>query len=248
MQHLLTSSQIQFLILVVLAGPLLASSPDPPQRDTSFTRLALNDVLFTEDVLMEVSARSRIECSQKCMETEGCEMCTFHSSPQGPPGHCRLHSQLKTASDGGQPTTEAKTLARKRHCAGGYVLQCGRCLMAVDKTVKYTTARYDCISKQGRLVTTKTAAEVHCVWSFMKDRGFTKAWVGGDDMEKKGVFRWNDETLLPDDSPLWASYNKEPDKDSPGKDCVNLRQAESALFDSACKDYQEGYICQKDFL
>ncbi|KAL8568574.1 hypothetical protein ACOMHN_058510 [Nucella lapillus] len=117
MQHLLTSSQIQFLIFVVLAGPLLASSPDPPQRDTSFTRFPLNDVLFTKDVLMEVSARSRIECSKKCMETEGCVMCTFHSSPQGPPGYCRLHSQLKTASICEKLTTEAKTL----------VTQCYQC-------------------------------------------------------------------------------------------------------------------------
>ncbi|KAL8618386.1 hypothetical protein ACOMHN_050154 [Nucella lapillus] len=137
MQHLLTSSQIQFLILVVLAGPLLASSPDPPQRDTSFTRLALNDVLFTEDVLMEVSARSRIECSKKCMETEGCVMCTFHSSPQGPPGHCRLHRQRwQSASDGSQPTTGAKTLvltAPRIVCDGDYELKCGRCLMDVKE-------------------------------------------------------------------------------------------------------------------
>ncbi|KAL8568559.1 hypothetical protein ACOMHN_058496 [Nucella lapillus] len=281
MQHLLTSSQIQFLILVVLAGPLLASSPDPPHRNTSFTRLPLNDVLFTEDVLMEVSARSRIECSQKCMETEGCVMCTFHSSPQGPPGHCRLHSQLKTASDGRQPTTGAKTLVRTR-CDRGYVPKCDRCLKAVNKRVNYTTAIDDCISKQGRLVMVKTVAEVDCVWSFMKDSdflyigssvnlrhrwsnhksdcklrkghkchvaqhfldkqhpvdpqftclrifaieavhkkenlGLDRTWMGADDLKKAGVFRWNDGTLLPDNSPLWASNygDGEPDKDHPG--------------------------------
>ncbi|KAL8568564.1 hypothetical protein ACOMHN_058501 [Nucella lapillus] len=168
MLHLLTSSQIQLLILVVLAGPLLASSPDPPQRDTSFTRLALHDVLFTEDVLMEVSARSRIECSQKCMETEGCVMCTFYTSPQGPPGHCRLHSQLQTAADGKQSMPGAKTLARRIVCDGDYELKCGHCLMAWVAKKDYWQAKDDCISKQGRLMTAKTAADVDCLGTFIK--------------------------------------------------------------------------------
>ncbi|KAL8600234.1 hypothetical protein ACOMHN_040695 [Nucella lapillus] len=110
MQHLLTSSQIQFLILVVLAGPLLASSPGPPQRNTYFDHLPLDDVLFTEDVLMEVFAWSQVDCSQKCVETQGCVMWTFHSSPPGPPGQCRLHSQLKTASDGKWGMPGAKSM------------------------------------------------------------------------------------------------------------------------------------------
>ncbi|KAL8625962.1 hypothetical protein ACOMHN_012554 [Nucella lapillus] len=121
MQHLLTCSQIQFLILVVMTGPLLASSPEAcrdrdistlSQRHMYFDHLPLNDVQFTEDVLMEVSARSRIECNKKCMETKGCVMCTFHSSPQGPPGHCRLHSQLQTAADGKQSMPGAKSVGK----------------------------------------------------------------------------------------------------------------------------------------
>ncbi|KAL8568573.1 hypothetical protein ACOMHN_058509 [Nucella lapillus] len=245
MQHLLTSSQIQFLILVVLAGPLLASSSDPPQRDTSFTRLPLNDVLFTEDVLMEVSARSRIECSQKCMETEGCVMCTFHSSPQGPPGHCRLHSQLKTASDGGQPTTGAKTLARIIICDGAYELKCGRCLKAVEKNVNYTTARGDCISMQGRLVTTKTDVKVQCVWTYKKKKDFDKTWVGADNMGK-GMFRWNDGTLLPDDSSLWNKKNGDPEKNHDAN-CVYLLSRDSFMYDEDCKN-KYNYICEKNFV
>ncbi|KAL8625963.1 hypothetical protein ACOMHN_012556 [Nucella lapillus] len=114
-QHLPTGSKIQLLMMVIMTTPLLAlttnsSSPLLHLKETSFDRRLPNDVLFTEDVLMEVSARSRIECSKKCAETEGCVMCTCHSSPQGPPGHCRNHSQLQTAADGKQSMPGAKSV------------------------------------------------------------------------------------------------------------------------------------------
>ncbi|KAL8575742.1 hypothetical protein ACOMHN_055931 [Nucella lapillus] len=168
MQHLFTSSEIPLLILVVLAGPLLASSPGPHLNETYFDHLPLDDVLFTEDVLMEVSARSRIECSQKCMETEGCVICTFHSSPQGPPGHCRLHSQLQTATDGKQSMPGARSMARRRPRDGGYVPACDRRLKVVKKWpgVKYTTARQNCTDMQGHLVMAKSSAELQCIRSF----------------------------------------------------------------------------------
>ncbi|KAL8625899.1 hypothetical protein ACOMHN_012491 [Nucella lapillus] len=167
-QDFLTSSEIFLLMLMLMtmAGPLLASSPDPPQRNTSFTCLPQNDVLFTEDVLMEVSARSRIECSKKCVEIEGCVICTFHSSPQGPPGHCRLHSQLQTAADGKQSMPGAKSLALRRYCDGGYVPACDRCLKAVKREVKYLTARQDCTDTQGRLVLVKSPEDTACIRAF----------------------------------------------------------------------------------
>ncbi|KAL8598502.1 hypothetical protein ACOMHN_051290 [Nucella lapillus] len=90
---------------------------------------------------MEVSARSRIECSKKCAETKGGVMCTFQSSLQGPPGHCRLHSQLQTASDDKQSMSGAKSMARRSPCDGGYVPACDRYLKAVKTRMNYTTAR-----------------------------------------------------------------------------------------------------------
>ncbi|KAL8595385.1 hypothetical protein ACOMHN_024084 [Nucella lapillus] len=116
MQHLLTGSAIQLLMVVIMTTPLLAlttnsSSYYPHLKETFFHLLPLDDVLFTEDVLMEVSAWSQIQCSKKCLDTEECEMFTFHSNPQGPPGHCRLHSQEKTADDAKQSMPGAKSVA-----------------------------------------------------------------------------------------------------------------------------------------
>ncbi|KAL8625903.1 hypothetical protein ACOMHN_012495 [Nucella lapillus] len=174
MENLLTILEIQLLMVIVMTGSLLAqttnsSSSDPDLKETVLGRLPLNDVQFTEDVLLDVSARSRIECSKKCVETEGCVMCTFPSSPQGPPGHCRLHSQLQTAADGKQSMPGAKSLARRRTCNGSYVLLCDRCLKAGDGEVKYTTARQDCTDTQGGLAGGNSPEELDCIRSFAKD-------------------------------------------------------------------------------
>ncbi|KAL8558600.1 hypothetical protein ACOMHN_046318 [Nucella lapillus] len=173
-----------------MIGQLLASTPGPNLKGTIFDLLPLNDVLFTEDVLMEVSARSRIECSKKCAETKGCVMCTFHSSLQGPPGHCRLHSQLQTASDDKQSMSGAKSMARRSPCDGGYVPACDRYLKAVKTRMNYTTARQDCRCFQGSLAMAKSSAEIGCLRSFASNKNLGWTWVGADDKDQAGVFKW----------------------------------------------------------
>ncbi|KAL8578995.1 hypothetical protein ACOMHN_001957 [Nucella lapillus] len=298
---LLTSRErlIVLVMVLVMAGPLRASSPDPHLRETSFTRLPLNDALFTEDVLMEVSARSRIDCSKKCVETEGCMMCTFRSSYGDPPGYCRLHSQLQTAADGKQSMPGAKSTActqssggghvspcngrlvggrakvnyttagqqcsavilkyipiyqytnvvvlaaRTNPSGGGYVSACNRRLVGGMAKVDYTTAQQQCRDLQGHLATANTTAEVDCLLAFANNNNLTSTytWLGADDRQEAGVFRWADGSLLPNDSPLWGTG--EPKKGSPGKDCVSIVYSHSHIW--ASTDGQTyHYICEKD--
>ncbi|KAL8567268.1 hypothetical protein ACOMHN_023311 [Nucella lapillus] len=230
MQHLLTSREIQLLMVVaVMTGPLSASSPGPHMKETSFDHLPLNGVLFTEDVCMEVSARSRIECSQKCAETQGCAMWTFHARPQRTPGHCRLHSRLHTAADVKKSEPGAKT-RRRRSCAGGYVPACGRCLKAGQRKATYTSARQACTDEQGHLAKATSSALLGCLLSFVKNSGLDWTWLGADDMEEAGVFRWKYGTPLPESSPLWKSG--EPGKANSGRDCVDIHPvADNLLLD-----------------
>ncbi|KAL8600237.1 hypothetical protein ACOMHN_040698 [Nucella lapillus] len=118
--------------------------------------------------------------------------------------------------------------ARRRPCDGGYVPACERCLKAVTTLVAYTTARQDCTDMQGHLVRAAASAQRDCVWAFVKTNGLGCTWVGADAMKEAGVFRWNDGTLLPDDSPLWASG--QPAKANPSGDCVTIRPDESGLW------------------
>ncbi|KAL8625979.1 hypothetical protein ACOMHN_012571 [Nucella lapillus] len=222
-----------------------ASSPHPSQRETSFDRRLPNDVLFTEDVLMEVSARSRIECSKKCAGTEGCVMCTFHSSPQGPPGHCRLHSQLQTAADGKQSMPGAKSVVRRPNCDGdrGYVLACDTCLNLVNIWVNYTTATEACSELQGRLAMVTSPEHLDCIWTYTNSTGLARAWVGADDKQKAGTFWWTDGTVLPDNSPLWTTRELEPDKAASGNDSVYIFSDCPGLYDRPCWMSHQ-YLCQ----
>ncbi|KAL8618432.1 hypothetical protein ACOMHN_050200 [Nucella lapillus] len=82
----------------------------------------------------------------------------------------------------------------------------------------------------------------------LNDGRLARAWVGGDDLEVAGVFRWKDGTLLPDDSPLWTGDELEPDHQRRGGDCVYLYYSNPGLYDRPCSLNQQQYMCQKDGL
>ncbi|KAL8618421.1 hypothetical protein ACOMHN_050189 [Nucella lapillus] len=113
------NGQMEMIVLVLVvvgAGPLwaLTAQPSGPAvrvKETSFSRLALTDLLFTQDVLLEGRAMSRVDCSKKCVDTRGCVMTTFHPSPQGPPHHCRLYSTLHQATDPSRHVAGADSFA-----------------------------------------------------------------------------------------------------------------------------------------
>ncbi|KAL8578999.1 hypothetical protein ACOMHN_001961 [Nucella lapillus] len=230
--------------------PVVSTKESGPQtKSKTLTALPLNDFLFTEDVLLEVSAWSRIDCSKKCVETEGCGMCTFRSSHGDPPGYCRLHSQLHNSTDQWKIASGAKSLALYWSCAEGYEMRCGRCLRVVHRNVSYTDAQQGCRdSNQGQLVMPKTFAEVYCAHMFMMENGVYKPWIGASDLKSPGAFRWNDGTPLPDNSSLWnKDDDPDPEKANPGRDCVYMFADRSLIFDYHCSA-RRSYVCQKDLM
>ncbi|KAL8569567.1 hypothetical protein ACOMHN_044705 [Nucella lapillus] len=223
-------------------------------RETLLTRLPLGDVLFTEDVLREVSAWSQVDCSKKCAETEGCVMCTFHSSPQGPPGHCRLHSQRKTAADGKKIASGASSFALPASpspkctttpatCDEGYFANCGMCLLSLEDELTNTAAQNYCGQLDGaQLVMPKTLADLMCVKSFMILKGQYHSWVGANDTSSAGSFHWADGTPLPDSSSLWESR---PSGSTSLAQCGFLDQnSQSKLMSINC-DSTYRFVCQR---
>ncbi|KAL8618418.1 hypothetical protein ACOMHN_050186 [Nucella lapillus] len=110
------AATLRVVLVVVGAGPLWAltaqpSGPAVPMKEAHFSRLVLTDLLFTQDVLLEGRAISRVDCCKKCVDTRGCVMTTFHPSPQDPPHHCRLYSTLHQATHPSRHVAGAKSFA-----------------------------------------------------------------------------------------------------------------------------------------
>ncbi|KAL8625902.1 hypothetical protein ACOMHN_012494 [Nucella lapillus] len=135
------------------------------------------------------------------------------------------------------------TARRGGGCAVAYVSACDRCLKAGETPASYTDARQNCTETQGRLASAKSSAELSCLQSFGPYDDNFRVWLGADDIQSPGVFMWNDGTDLPDNSLLWDSL--EPDKTSPGNDCVYFYPGLIGLYDRGCW-YSYYYLCEYD--
>ncbi|XP_076454770.1 uncharacterized protein LOC143289613 [Babylonia areolata] len=252
------STNIPFVVIVlgiVTEQRLLTegSTSTTHTTQTSLTRLpALSDALFTEDVVMDVAARSRVECSKQCVQTQGCVMCTFHHSAQASPGgsggECRMFGRLHVLADDHLQASGAKSYGlagatREPRCDADYVLVCGRCVKSVAVKTNYTAARDHCSqdADQGHLVVLTTVEDMDCIGPFVQENSLSGAWVGADDLATPGQFQWNDGSSLQDDSPVWRVSAGEPHK-SNTVNCVRL-QSTLRLYDGPCDSLRK-YICQ----
>ena len=80
---------------------------------------AVEDVLYTNDLLFEAHELTKIECARMCSGTGGCMTVTFTPSTSLQPSTCRGHSVPVTSSDPSQPSsgTEVYRIAGTR-CLG----------------------------------------------------------------------------------------------------------------------------------
>ncbi|XP_076454539.1 uncharacterized protein LOC143289453 isoform X2 [Babylonia areolata] len=163
-------TQLLVLTLFLTAGVPLATASDIHMRRASFTYHPSNDNAVIEGFsLFEVPARSRIECSKKCVETEGCVMCTYYPSPQRLSGRCQLYYEQHNLTTSNWRMAEgAKTYARV--CPEGYFVGCDHCLLAVDDPANYTEARNSSYSVAGGLLPMPTTYAVNtCILYYVEE-------------------------------------------------------------------------------
>lgn len=77
------------------------------------------------------------------------------------------------------------------------------------------------------------------------EKEWLEFWLGGNDIEAEGAYRWSDGTPFSSSSDLWANY--QPDNYGRAEDCVNLGLSLQvfALNDIKCS-YISYFICQYD--
>ncbi|KAL8602131.1 hypothetical protein ACOMHN_007400 [Nucella lapillus] len=228
LQRIRLSNQILLLVFLCVVE-INSSSIDAHLKETTFERLALCDVVFTEDVLLEMSARSRIDCCKKCVESKGCVMWTFHSGLQSPPSLCRVHSRLQNVSDPRMNVSGAESF-----CLSG-VFDAGLLTM--------WAAQNQCGQLgSGHLVMPKTLLDLVCVTDFMPMAGAFVTWVGADDLTDRGQFLWNDGSPVSSPSDLWKEGQTPAVSDGP--QCVMMQLGEK-LKAVSCNGTLMSFLCQK---
>ena len=75
----------------------------------------LNDMVFTDDLIFETAARSKLDCSRQCSSRICCVVFTFTTMTSG--GSCRGHSSAMTSQSDHVTTSKARSYIRDK--AGG---------------------------------------------------------------------------------------------------------------------------------
>ncbi|KAK7102706.1 hypothetical protein V1264_020888 [Littorina saxatilis] len=214
---------------------------------TSFTRANADDVSFTANVLFTVQTMSQVECGQECLRHETCVTFTFVTSE----GFCRGHNDVMSLVDSHVPTPLARSFVRTEalcsQAGESFSLQAGLCVRAFNDVMSFDDANQTCNQHGGgHIMHLKTAGELQLLESIIAEMGWNDwIWVGADDKQVEGEFRWSDGSLLDANSAVpWASG--EPNnyaEDFGQEDCVNLSPGTvKGLFDMPC-DQSPAVMC-----
>ena len=72
---------------------------------------SLDDVIFTEDVSFDVSARSKLDCARQCVNTANCASFTYQTSDVT--SSCRGYTRVMTSNSSSVHVTGARGYALK---------------------------------------------------------------------------------------------------------------------------------------
>ncbi|XP_025091665.1 collectin-10-like [Pomacea canaliculata] len=131
----------------------------------------------------------------------------------------------------------------------GYMWYLGTCLKLSTKEVNYVTAKVNCQADGAHLYDIKSPVlDEERVRFAVKQAGLSLSihiWLGGNDLEVEGDYRWSDGTPLSSSSKLWATG--QPDDGDGGQDCIFLyvTYLKFVLYDDGCSFHMH-YLCQYD--
>ncbi|PVD31936.1 hypothetical protein C0Q70_07362 [Pomacea canaliculata] len=131
----------------------------------------------------------------------------------------------------------------------GYVWYQRTCLKLSTRKENYTTAKADCEADGAHLYDVKSPVlDKQRVRFAIKQAGSPLSigiWLGGNDLEVEGDYRWSDGTPLSSSSKLWATG--QPNDNSGRQDCIYLYVTDLhfLLYGDVCL-FHRRYLCQYD--
>ena len=133
-------------------------------------------------------------------------------------------------------------------CAEGWEANGDHCYLFGDEKKNWTAAEDFCRGEGGHLATMNTNATRAFVLAGMMIRNIDLAWIGGNDLEEEGVWKWTDCT--PWEAEFWAPG--QPDNTYNNQDCLTQVHRSSwnngvlnrMWDDFACSEKIE-FLCSK---
>ncbi|XP_070182883.1 C-type lectin lectoxin-Thr1-like [Littorina saxatilis] len=217
----------------------------------SFTKVHADDVRFTEHVLFDEAAASEEDCALKCTSHEAC--ITFTFTPMTSDGSCYGYKELMGPDHLNLTSPGAKSFSygKARLCSQkyeGYTLQSGRCIKPMDDNLTADDATQVCFRRGGgHLIHLKTHGDWYLIGCIRDELGWTKPiWLGADDKDKEGEFRWSDGSLLQLNTFAWG-HNQPNNATVDPENCL-ANGNNGKLYDKRCDNetWPAAVICQID--
>jgi len=142
----------------------------------------------------------------------------------------------------GSPCSEDKCVEA---CAEGWEANGDHCYLFGDEKKNWTAAEDFCRGEGGHLATVNTNATKEFVLDGLAKRNLDWTWIGGNDIEEEGVWKWTDCT--PWEAEFWAP--KQPDNAGKHEDCLHLILRHHPVVNHKWNDYpclnEIEFLCSK---
>eukprot|EP00058_Branchiostoma_floridae_P011240 XP_002596728.1 hypothetical protein BRAFLDRAFT_241083 [Branchiostoma floridae] len=134
-------------------------------------------------------------------------------------------------------------------CLKDYVLHDGSCFKAFPKAVTYSEAEATCAAEGGFVAPTKTEELLRLIRKLIYSvKPLANFWIGLDDRQTEGVWRWSDGTVLgAEDFQTWVP--REPNNYQGTQHCGRYWASMEQWDDVVCY-VRYLFVCQigKDFM
>ena len=158
-------------------------------------------------------------------------------------GYVASGDTLRTCQKNGNLSGEAVTCVKIKQCPTPWISgPSSQCYRGYDALLNYADATEACKTLGGSLVMPKSPEE-QSVAITARVNGRESSWLGLDDIEIEGSWRWADGDAL-----TWNNWNsREPNNAGGREDCGHMRADTLGLWNDAPCNVLLRYICQVDY-
>ena len=126
-------------------------------------------------------------------------------------------------------------------CKEGWEMKGEHCYLWSTDKKNWTAAEDFCLKERGHLASATSKATSVFFWEGMKRKGIRNVWIGGNDIEKEGTWKWP-KACYPWKATFWASG--EPNNWG-NEDCMEMRIGNKGRWNDRLCSAKNNFICSQ---